>query len=140
MPNAPAVTLPVLPEIGRAPAKPEMWESCNGCGVCCAAYPCQVARDFLDAPEGLPCPALEFREGRYWCGLAGILAGQARRAFDLVMGIGLGCDSDAPAGSLTYRDERGDTRPWYPPPALSRVSAPPHPDKNGATTPKGVAS
>ena len=51
----------------RAPEKPKMGDPCNGCGVCCIAIPCQLARDFAGAFEG-PCPVLEHEDGRYWCG------------------------------------------------------------------------
>ena len=52
----------------EAPPKPNFGEACNGCGVCCIAVPCSLARDFVGAFEG-PCPALEHEDGRYWCGL-----------------------------------------------------------------------
>lgn len=48
--------------------KPNFGEACNGCGTCCKAVPCPVARDVIGAREG-PCPALEFDDGRHWCGL-----------------------------------------------------------------------
>ena len=37
-----------------APTKPALAAPCNGCGVCCAAE---------------PCPALEWHDDRYRCGL-----------------------------------------------------------------------
>lgn len=49
-------------------AKPAYGDPCNGCGLCCIAVPCVLARDFCGAFEG-PCPALELDDGRYWCGL-----------------------------------------------------------------------
>lgn len=52
----------------NAPAKPSFGSPCNGCGYCCKAIPCVLARDMIGAREG-PCPALEHDDGRYWCGL-----------------------------------------------------------------------
>ncbi len=40
-----------------APEKPEEGAPCNGCGFCCAADPCGLAVEFLDATAG-PCPAM----------------------------------------------------------------------------------
>lgn len=62
----------VIDESG--PAKPAHGSPCNGCGVCCVAEPCLLALDFvpagrLAAAVGAPCPALEWGEGRAWCGL-----------------------------------------------------------------------
>ena len=88
--------------------KPKWGSPCNGCGMCCKAIPCILARDLLAAFEG-PCPALEFDEGRYWCGLIrnptqhiyGLKdkpwADGPIRAMVLETGaFGKGCDSDAP--------------------------------------------
>lgn len=53
-----------------APEKPAFGSPCNGCGFCCAAEPCGVARQFVPgAIEGAPCPAMEFEHGRFWCGM-----------------------------------------------------------------------
>ena len=53
-----------------APAKPLLGQSCNGCGVCCAAEPCPVARVFLWQWRGA-CRALIWREAeqQYRCGM-----------------------------------------------------------------------
>ena len=48
--------------------KPPLGHKCNGRGVCCKAIPCPIATEFLGV-DGGECPALEFDEGRYWCGL-----------------------------------------------------------------------
>jgi len=50
------------------PRKPSEGEACNGCGLCCAVQLCALAAEFLDATEA-PCPAMEFADGRFWCGL-----------------------------------------------------------------------
>lgn len=48
--------------------KPPFGDPCNHCGVCCSLELCDVAEEyFLGSP--LPCPALEYREGRFLCGL-----------------------------------------------------------------------
>lgn len=53
-----------------APVKPALGLGCNGCGVCCAAEPCPVARLFLWQFHGA-CRALHWNEAqqRYYCGL-----------------------------------------------------------------------
>jgi hypothetical protein len=49
--------------------KPREGAHCNGCGLCCALQLCDLAVELLDA-EQAPCPAMEFTDGRFWCGLA----------------------------------------------------------------------
>jgi hypothetical protein len=53
-----------------APAKPSLGQRCNGCGVCCAAEPCPVARAFLWQWRGA-CRALIWVEAdqQYRCGM-----------------------------------------------------------------------
>jgi hypothetical protein len=53
-----------------APAKPRTGAACNGCGVCCAAATCPVARMFLWQWRGA-CRALlwQANDQRYYCGL-----------------------------------------------------------------------
>lgn len=54
--------------------KPRRWEPCNGCGLCCSLTLCDVAikffgdGDFSKEHAG-PCPALEYADGRTFCGL-----------------------------------------------------------------------
>ena len=48
--------------------KPKFSEPCNGCGLCCAEELCDVAEDQFPGAQA-PCPALEWSEGRAWCGL-----------------------------------------------------------------------
>ncbi len=54
----------------EAPAKPLTGQACNGCGVCCAAEPCPVARVFLWLWRGA-CRALIWvdAEQHYRCGM-----------------------------------------------------------------------
>lgn len=88
-----------------APPKPTYGAPCNGCGACCRAVPCRMARDLVGAFDA-PCPALEHDGARYWCGLvrnpaAHVLAlrgrewaGDAIRDALLAVGyFGSGCDS-----------------------------------------------
>jgi hypothetical protein len=53
-----------------APDKPSPGQPCNGCGVCCLAEPCPVARVFLWQSMGA-CRALLWLgpERQYRCGL-----------------------------------------------------------------------
>lgn len=53
-----------------APTKPSTGQACNGCGVCCAAEPCPVARVFLWQWHGA-CRALIWVEvsQQYRCGM-----------------------------------------------------------------------
>jgi hypothetical protein len=93
-----------LPQF-TAPEKPREGEPCNGCGFCCAAETCKVARSLLNAYEA-PCPAMEFDAGRFWCGLvrdpAKYLGAPAwgndllRPTVERVLGVGRGCDATDP--------------------------------------------
>jgi len=50
--------------------KPPYRAPCNHCGECCKAGPCDLAADYLNAPEDKMCPALEVgSDGRFVCGL-----------------------------------------------------------------------
>ncbi|MCJ2126437.1 hypothetical protein [Methylobacterium sp. J-077] len=53
----------------RLPVKPAKGKGCNGCGYRCAEEPCELAGEYIGAGTECPCPALEFEEGRAWCGL-----------------------------------------------------------------------
>ncbi|MFZ6771347.1 hypothetical protein ACO0LB_01395 [Undibacterium sp. SXout7W] len=91
----------------QAPMKPELGQSCNGCGVCCAAEPCPVARVFLWQYRGA-CRALIWNADhmRYQCGMLIQpayylrwlpLAWQYRfsQMINRWIAAGIGCDSDA---------------------------------------------
>jgi hypothetical protein len=41
-----SIALLVFPD--RSPDKPREGAECNGCGRCCAAEPCSIAREFLN--------------------------------------------------------------------------------------------
>lgn len=51
------------------PIKPKYNSPCNGCGACCLMVPCALATTYLGVTINDACPALEFEESRYWCGL-----------------------------------------------------------------------
>ena len=96
-----------------APEKPEEGAPCNGCGFCCAADPCGLAVEFLGVTVG-PCPAMEFEAGRFWCGLVRNPSSYldmpafgdpvVGAIFARAVGIGRGCDSDAP-GTLALVEQ-----------------------------------
>lgn len=52
----------------EAPDKPEFGAPCNGCGLCCAVETCPLGMVLFRRRKG-PCPALEWRDGRYVCGV-----------------------------------------------------------------------
>lgn len=89
----------------RLPLKPAYGEPCNGCGFCCAAEPCGIAREFIpDHPEEGPCLAMEFDAGRFVCGMIrqpGRYMGlpdwgdaHMGALFAEALGAGKGCDAD----------------------------------------------
>ena len=87
----------------RAPEKPTIGSPCNGCGYCCAASPCDIARDMIGVTEG-PCPAMQFEDGRFWCGMvrtpSAYIGGPAfadeiiGRMVATALGVNRGCDAD----------------------------------------------
>lgn len=89
----------------EAPPKPALGAACNGCGVCCAADPCPVARVFLLQRAG-SCRALLWQaaSSSYACGMVSEPARHSRlvptwlnaragRFFASRIAAGLGCDS-----------------------------------------------
>jgi hypothetical protein len=84
------------------PKKPPEGDVCNGCGLCCAVQLCLLAIEFIPGAAA-PCPAMEFADGRFWCGLArrpsrylGIPASGDRLIRGMVhaaLSIGEGCDA-----------------------------------------------
>ncbi|MDP4027071.1 hypothetical protein Q8W71_31260 [Methylobacterium sp. NEAU 140] len=90
----------------RLPPKPPVGAACNGCGFCCAAEPCGIAREYIGAGAEGPCPALEFEAGRFWCGMVrrpghylGLPHDWADAAIGATvaeaLGAGRGCDAEA---------------------------------------------
>ncbi len=41
---------------------------CKQCGGCCKKQVCYIGLVML-ATDKTPCPALEYKDGKYWCGL-----------------------------------------------------------------------
>lgn len=83
-----AVPLPYL-------SKPRYGEACNGCGLCCSLSLCQVALTAFGYTQKAPCPALEYHDGRSWCGF--VLAEKNANVMPLIhhgLGIGEGCGMD----------------------------------------------
>ncbi|MFZ6816895.1 hypothetical protein [Undibacterium sp. Ji22W] len=91
----------------EAPLKPIAGQACNGCGVCCLADPCPVARIFLWQWRGA-CRALIWSsvEGHYRCGmvvspsehllwLPPFLEPLTRSLVKRWIAAGIACDSDA---------------------------------------------
>ena len=82
-----------------APEKPKQGSPCNGCGYCCAAEVCSVGQAIYGRDQLAPCPAMRFREDRFWCGavdMADELGPIDGLLLRLKLGIGIGCDSAKP--------------------------------------------
>lgn len=91
----------------RLPIKPAVGASCNGCGYCCAAEPCQIAQEWIQADPEQACPALEHEAGRFHCGMIrrpshylGLPNDWADEPLGLMiataLGAGRGCDAEIP--------------------------------------------
>ena len=48
--------------------KPAFGAACNQCGYCCMEEPCELAKQYLHQEKG-PCIALEWENGKAFCGL-----------------------------------------------------------------------
>lgn len=48
--------------------KPKFREPCNGCGLCCSLELCELGEMAFPGAQA-PCPALEWEDGRAWCGM-----------------------------------------------------------------------
>ena len=87
-----------------APAKPASGQTCNGCGVCCAAAPCPLGMWLSRSAVG-PCARLLWDETRqrYVCGAlsqaSGWRAALARRW--IAAGAGCDCSLDAEAPGVS---------------------------------------
>jgi len=87
-------------------------EQCTGCGKCCTATPCAIGLALLG--DYRPCRALEYKNGKYYCGLV-LHASQyvdlgeyvewkdefLAKLFSHMLGIGAGCCS-SPSVDLHY--------------------------------------
>ncbi|MFZ2999689.1 MAG: hypothetical protein WA071_05120 [Undibacterium umbellatum] len=103
-----------------APAKPALGQACNGCGVCCAAEPCPVARVFLWQFKG-SCRALEWHADvqQYRCGMLLQAASYVRwlprgwqswfaKRVRRWIAAGTACDSDASAAAAISTTNSGE--------------------------------
>ncbi|MFZ6770871.1 hypothetical protein ACO0LM_27775 [Undibacterium sp. Di26W] len=101
-----------------APMKPAVGQACNGCGVCCAAEPCPVARFFLWQLRD-SCRALEWHADvlQYRCGmlrqpsvylpwLPAIWQTWFARRVRRWIAAGTACDSDALVASGTLPEDQ----------------------------------
>ena len=84
--------------------KPKVGSPCNGCGFCCQREACHLSKQYLNSTAA-PCVALEYRDGRSWCGLVrepSKYMGLERDWADAhissllahALGLGMGCDAD----------------------------------------------
>jgi hypothetical protein len=89
--------------------KPIRGEPCNGCGLCCSLEVCGIGIKVLGLGTTAPCPALEYDNGRTFCGLirnpakwsergdsTDPLFGHFSNMVSNALGIGKGCCSDDP--------------------------------------------
>lgn len=83
-----------LPIIERAPMKASKGEPCNGCGFCCAAELCYFAELLYGEEQPAPCPSMQFRDGRFWCGEIGRWDEKIDEKLRYQLGIGQGCTVD----------------------------------------------
>lgn len=86
--------------------KPAYGSPCNGCGHCCKKQCCGYAQELMGASIIGPCKALEFEDGRYWCGLARdparyldiphnpLGSAYVSKFVAAGLGFGMGCDSE----------------------------------------------
>jgi len=65
---------------------------CIGCGYCCQKAPCALVQSMFDY-QIERCPALQFDDGRYWCGLLRGTTDEERKRRMKILAIGEGCSS-----------------------------------------------
>ena len=70
-------------------------KKCNQCGTCCKNEVCLIGIIMfkIDKP---PCPALIYRDGKYWCGVvekADLVSKGLSDYFAELLGIGVCCDA-----------------------------------------------
>ena len=62
---------------------------CQQCGKCCKEEVCFIGEVMFETTTP-PCPALEFKDDKYWCGV--VLHATLSEFFAEILGIGKGCD------------------------------------------------
>lgn len=87
-----------------APEKPAFGSPCNGCGFCCAAEQCEISLQVF-GDVGAPCPAMQFEDGRFHCGVLRDAPPVVQPLIAYVLGIGRGCDADDPETSTPESTE-----------------------------------
>lgn len=119
------VLWPVTREAFDLPEKPLFATSCNRCGLCCLYESCALSQ-LLFGNKGV-CPALKLEAGQSHCQLITnpaavlpeIIAEDARAAASIMLGSGMGCDSQ-----FTPEDNAAaDAKPDWPPRAVPAESA-----------------
>ncbi len=86
---------------------------CSQCGRCCQEEVCIIGEEMFQIPfTETPCPALEYKEGKHWCGFIVNTEPHARAAginwptqdysfitewLTRLMNFGCGCDAEPTA-------------------------------------------
>ena len=76
------------------PEKPKYGQPCNGCGFCCSTELCTAAIAVHGKDHPVPCPSMEWSNGRFDCGLVRLAdsIGDGFGSFlRFSLGIGIGC-------------------------------------------------
>ncbi|MDI4632358.1 hypothetical protein J7U46_04795 [Pelomonas sp. V22] len=84
----------------KAPPKPALGATCNGCGVCCLAEPCPVGM-LLSLKRRGACTALRWDDaaGRYACGALLSAPWPLKRLMRRWIAAGVGCDAELEASA-----------------------------------------
>lgn len=77
--------------IREIPQRPAPMMPCTGCGECCRDKTCKMGLDAFPDAESI-CPALIWKNGRYWCALVKKEASEpGEKKIIKALGIGRGC-------------------------------------------------
>lgn len=75
--------------------KPKFGERCNGCGWCCEQEQCLISVEMFGKEPGA-CRALQYADGRTYCGLVRMASPDLQPSLAFLLGLGMGCDADDP--------------------------------------------